>query len=85
MKRQDRKALGDDERSHVLEQYEPIKAEIRSRVEHPLQVLKSRFQYRKARYRGIAKNEAQLFTLFGLANLVLAQRRLAHYSGGAMC
>ncbi|MBT0961577.1 IS5/IS1182 family transposase, partial [Denitromonas sp. IR12] len=30
----------------------------------------------KTRYRGIAKNEAQLFSLFGLANLVLAHKRL---------
>ncbi|MBC7575461.1 MAG: IS5/IS1182 family transposase, partial [Herminiimonas sp.] len=29
------------------------------------------------RYRGLAKNTAQLFTLFGLANLVLAGRRFA--------
>jgi transposase, IS5 family len=28
------------------------------------------------RYRGLAKNQAQLYTLFGLANLVLARRRL---------
>jgi len=85
MKRQDRKSLGDDERGQALEACEQLKAKIRSRVEHPFQVLKSRFQHRKARYRGIAKNEAQLFTLFGLGNLVLAQRRLAHYSGGGVC
>jgi hypothetical protein len=30
---------------------------------------------RKTRYRGSAKNTAQLFTLFGFANLVLAGRR----------
>jgi IS5 family transposase len=32
--------------------------------------------HRKTRYRGLAKNTAQLLTLFGLANLVLARRRL---------
>lgn len=30
----------------------------------------------KARYKGLAKNAAQLFTLFGLANLFIAKRRL---------
>jgi IS5 family transposase len=29
----------------------------------------------KVRYRGLAKSTAQLFTLFGFANLVLAGRR----------
>ncbi|CEJ16725.1 probable transposase protein [Ralstonia solanacearum IPO1609] len=28
------------------------------------------------RYKGLAKNTAQLFSLFGLANLVLARRQL---------
>jgi len=31
---------------------------------------------RKVRYRGLAKNTAQLYTLFGMANLVLVKRRL---------
>lgn len=46
------------------------------RVEHPFQVLKQRFGHRKARYRGLPKNQAQLYTMFALANLVLARRRL---------
>jgi len=32
--------------------------------------------FKKARYRGLAKNAAQLFALFGLANLLIAKRRL---------
>ncbi len=32
--------------------------------------------YRKTRYRGLAKNEAQLFALFGLGNLFLVRTRL---------
>jgi IS5 family transposase len=28
------------------------------------------------RYRGLGKNTAQLFTLFGLTNLLIAKRRL---------
>jgi len=37
---------------------------------------KNLFQHRKARYKGLAKNTAQLFSLFGFANLVLARRWL---------
>ena len=31
---------------------------------------------KKVRYKGLAKNTAQLFTLFGLANLLITKRRL---------
>ncbi|MDQ7070043.1 MAG: IS5/IS1182 family transposase, partial [Rhodobacterales bacterium] len=34
------------------------------------------FGYRKVRYRGLAKNEAQIFSLMALANLYLARRCL---------
>jgi IS5 family transposase len=34
------------------------------------------FALKKARYRGLAKNAAHLFALFGLANLLIAKRRL---------
>jgi IS5 family transposase len=37
--------------------------------------VKNLFRHRKARYRGLAKNASQLFTLFGFANLLLAGRR----------
>jgi IS5 family transposase len=33
-------------------------------------------RHKKVRYEGLAKNEAQLFSLFGLANLVIAKRSL---------
>ena len=39
-------------------------------------VVKNLFRHRKVRYRGLAKNTAQLFSLFALANLVLARRLL---------
>jgi IS5 family transposase len=48
---------------------------VRAEVEHPFHVIKNLFRHRKTRYRGLAKNTAQLFTLFGFANLVLAGRR----------
>jgi IS5 family transposase len=49
---------------------------VRSKVEHPFQVLKCQWKYRKVRYRGLAKNTAQLFTLFGLYNLFKVRRQL---------
>ena len=51
-------------------------ASIRSKVEFPFRVLKRQFGYLKVRYRGLAKNTAQLFTLFALVNLYLARRLL---------
>jgi IS5 family transposase len=48
-----------------------------ARVEHVFRVLKCQFGYRKVRYRGLAKNAAQLFSLLALANLYLARRTLA--------
>jgi IS5 family transposase len=52
-------------------------ARVRARVEHPFRVIKRPFGHVKARYRGLAKNRAQLFTLFALGNLFLMRRRLA--------
>jgi IS5 family transposase len=54
---------------------------IRAKVEHVFRVMKCQFGYRKVRYRGIAKNGAQVFTLLALANLYLARRRLAAAAG----
>jgi IS5 family transposase len=51
-------------------------AKVRARVEHPFRVVKRQFGYVKTRYRGLAKNRAQLFTLFALANLFRVRRRL---------
>ena len=50
---------------------------VRAKVEHVFRVVKCQFGYRRVRYRGIAKNGAQVFTLLALANLVLARRKLA--------
>ncbi len=49
---------------------------IRSKVEHPFQVLKCQWGYVKVRYRGLEKNTGQLQTLFMLANLFKARRKL---------
>jgi IS5 family transposase len=47
---------------------ERVKAQIRARVEHPFHVVKNLFHYKKVRYKGLAKNTAQLYSLFGLAH-----------------
>ena len=49
---------------------------IRAKVEHVFRVLKCQFGYRKVRYRGIAKNGAQVFALLALANLYLSRRQV---------
>jgi IS5 family transposase len=49
---------------------------IRARVEHPFRIIKRQFGYIKVRYRGLAKNTAQVMTLFGLANLYALRGRL---------
>jgi transposase, IS5 family len=46
------------------------------KVEHPFHVVKNLFHHRKVRYKGMAKNQGQLFSLFGPANLVIAKRSL---------
>ena len=71
-----RKALKDTPQGNLVEWIEHTKASIRAKVEHPFHVVKNLFRHRKTRYRGLAKNTAQLFSLFGFANLVLARRWL---------
>jgi len=52
-----------------------ITAMARARVEHPFRVIKRQFGHVKTRDRGLAKNQAQLLTLFALGNLFLVRRR----------
>ncbi len=60
----------------LLRKLESLKASIRSKVEHPFHIVKNLFHYKKVRYKGLAKNTAQLHTLFALANLMIAKRKL---------
>ncbi len=60
----------------ILEKLEQTKASIRAKVEHPFRVIKRQFGYVKVKYRGLAKNTANLMTLFSLSNLWMARRRL---------
>ncbi|MBI3903712.1 MAG: IS5 family transposase [Nitrosomonadales bacterium] len=79
-----RRALDQSDEGRLQERLEQVKASIRSKVEHPFHVVKNLFRHRKTRYRGLKKNTAQLLTLFGLANLVLAKRwLLPEYAQGA--
>jgi len=48
----------------------------RARGEHAFHVVKRLWGFMKVRYRGLAKNTARAFTMFGLANLYLLRRRL---------
>ena len=75
MKRGKRKTLPPNKLGRLLEQLEQANASWRAKVEHPFHVVKNLFKHRKTRYRGLAKNEAQLFVLFGMANLLMARRR----------
>ncbi len=68
----------------LLLAYEKAKASLRAKVEPPFHVIKNLFGYRKVRYKGLAKNQAQLFTLFPLGNLVLAGRCQGHADGAGV-
>jgi transposase, IS5 family len=65
----------------IAERVEKMKASIRAKVEHPFRVLKRQFGFTKVRYRGLAKNTAQLVTLFALSNLWMARRQLLGAQG----
>jgi IS5 family transposase len=60
----------------LLEQLEKTKASIRAKVEHPFRVIKRQFSYTKVKYRGLAKNTANLVTLFALSNLWMVRKRV---------
>ena len=60
----------------MIDEVERIKASIRAKVEHPFRVIKRQFGYTKVRYRGRAKNTAQITTLFALSNLWMARHKL---------
>ena len=55
---------------------EKLKASVRAKVEHPFRVIKRQFGFVKVRYRGLAKNTAQLHTLFALSNLWMVRKRV---------
>jgi IS5 family transposase len=74
-----RRALPDTPDGRVQDLIETAKAHIRSKVEHPFHIIKNILGQRNARYRGFAKNTAQLHTLFCLANLMIPRRALYEF------
>ena len=76
MKRGKIKAMAEGPLKELTVRAERLKAQIRSRVEHPFHVVKNLFGHCKVRYKGLEKNVAQLHTLFALANPVRAKRAL---------
>ena len=65
-----------DRRDAIIDEIERLKASVRAKVEHPFRVIKRQFGFTKVRYRGLAKNTAQITTLFALSNLWMARRKL---------
>ena len=68
------KTMKEGAEKEALKATEKVKASVRAFVEHPFHMLKNLFRHRKVRYRGLAKNRHQLYTLFGLANVVMGGR-----------
>ena len=60
----------------LAEPEERALAPVRAWVEHPFHIVKNLFRHKKLRYRGLAKNTAQLHTLFALANLMIVKKTL---------
>ena len=72
-----RKALDKTKASQALkDKLEKVKAGVRAKIEHPFRVIKCQFGFTKVRYKGLAKNTAQLMTLFALSNDWMARRHL---------
>jgi len=80
-KRSKVKAMEDEVLRGLTEQIEHLKASIRAAVEHPFRVVKRQFGHVKARYRGLAKNGAQVLTLFALSNLWMTRKHLLEKAG----
>ena len=68
------KARAEGAEKETLQAVEKAKAAVRAFVEHPFHIVKNLFRHRKVRYRGLAKNGQQLYTLFGLANVMIGGR-----------
>jgi len=75
------KAMPEGKAKRRLQATEKAKASVRARVEHPFRVIKRQFGYVKVRFRGLAKNKAQVLTLFALSNLWMARKQLLSSTG----
>ena len=72
-----RHTLTNSKADRLTEEIEQLKASMRAIVEHPFRVIKRQFVFTKVRYRGLAKNDNALHTLFALCNLYMKRRVLA--------
>ena len=68
------KAMAEGAEQAAVKAVEKAKASVRAFVEHPFHIVKNLFRHRKVRYRGLVKNGHQLYTLFGLANVLIGGR-----------
>ena len=68
------KSMAEGAEKKAIKAVEKAKASVRAFVEHPFHIVKNLFRHRKVRCRGLAKNGHQLYTLFGLANVVIGSR-----------
>ena len=75
------RAIKDDVLKRLTKKLETAKASVRARVEHPFRVVKRQFGFVKVRFRGLAKNTAQILTLFALSNLWMARKTLLRSTG----
>ena len=60
----------------MADEIQTINARIRAKVEHPFRVIKQQFGFAKVCYKGLTKNTGQIVTLFALANLWMARKKL---------
>ena len=75
------RAIRNKRKRALATDWEHFIARLRAKVEHPFRVIKRQFGYTKVRYRGLAKNTAQVMTLFALSNLWMARRQLMPATG----
>ena len=68
--------LVDGWQKSMAQAYETLKAQVGAYVEHPFHVVKNIFKYKKTRYKGLAKTDAQLNMLFALSNLFMVRAEL---------
>ena len=75
------KAMKEGREKNAIEKAEKRKASTRARGEHPFQTLKCKWRYVKTRFKGLAKNTAQIVTLFALGNLYRVRKQLLAMTG----
>ncbi|SOT99310.1 transposase [Xanthomonas arboricola pv. fragariae] len=78
-------AIGNKRERAREQRWEHFKPSVRAKVEHPFRVIKRQFGYTKVRYRGLAKNTAQVLTLFALSNLWMKRKQLVTAMGACAC